>query len=235
MDTRYFSVARPTLTALEGVTFAANKGLYATGADAFATYDLTAGGRALGGVAGTANTFPYFSASNVVTLGSLTTAGRALLDDADNTAQRTTLGLGTIATQAASAIAVTGGTLYGLGGVQITGSTPTAAGSGLELSGGASASVQAYNRTGGAYIALNVDALTVNLRPAGVSRCLANANGIDVGGSVKPASYTVATVPSASTHGAGAVIYVSNESGGAVSAFSDGTNWRRVTDRAIVS
>lgn len=33
----------------------------------------------------------------------------------------------------------------------------------------------------------------------------------------------------------GATIYVSNESGGAVVAFSDGTNWRRVTDRAIVS
>ena len=48
-------------------------------------------------------------------------------------------------------------------------------------------------------------------------------------------SYTVATVPSASTAGAGATIYVSNESGGAVLAFSDGTNWRRVTDRAVVS
>lgn len=31
------------------------------------------------------------------------------------------------------------------------------------------------------------------------------------------------------------MIYVSNEAGGAVPAFSDGTNWRRVTDRAIVS
>lgn len=31
------------------------------------------------------------------------------------------------------------------------------------------------------------------------------------------------------------LIFVSNESGGAVPAFSDGTNFRRVTDRAIVS
>lgn len=46
-------------------------------------------------------------------------------------------------------------------------------------------------------------------------------------------SYTVAGLPSAAT--AGQMIYVSNESGGAVPAFSDGTNWRRVTDRAIVS
>jgi hypothetical protein len=46
-------------------------------------------------------------------------------------------------------------------------------------------------------------------------------------------SYTTTTLPSASI--AGAMIYVSNETGGAVPAFSDGTNWRRVTDRAIVS
>lgn len=46
---------------------------------------------------------------------------------------------------------------------------------------------------------------------------------------------TVATVPSASGLGGGAEIYVTNESGGAVLAFSDGANWRRVTDRAIIS
>ena len=47
------------------------------------------------------------------------------------------------------------------------------------------------------------------------------------------ATYTVATLPAATTPGL--MIYVSDESGGAVPAFSDGTNWRRVTDRAIVS
>ena len=45
-------------------------------------------------------------------------------------------------------------------------------------------------------------------------------------------SYTVAGVPAATT--AGGIIYVSNETGGAVLAFSDGTNWRRVTDRAVL-
>lgn len=235
MDTQAFSAFAPTIFALEGVTFAANQGLYSTGADAFDVYSLTAGGRALGGVAGTANTVPYFSASNVVSLASLTTAGRALLDDADNTAQRTTLGLGTIATQAASAIAVTGGTAFGLGGLQVTGSSVAAAGSGLEMSGGGSAAINAYNRTGSAYIGLSIDASVINLRPAGSNRCVVNANGISVTGSVTPSSFTVATVPSASTHGAGSVIYVSNESGGAVPAYSDGTNWRRVTDRTIIT
>lgn len=47
-------------------------------------------------------------------------------------------------------------------------------------------------------------------------------------------SYTVTTLPDATKWIAGQ-IYVSNESGGAVPAFSDGTNWRRVTDRAVVS
>lgn len=55
-----------TLTALAGVTVAADKLIYATGADAFSTTDLT-------------------------------TAGRAILDDASASAQRTTLGLGTSA------------------------------------------------------------------------------------------------------------------------------------------
>lgn len=47
-------------------------------------------------------------------------------------------------------------------------------------------------------------------------------------------TYTVATVPSAATYARG-LIYVSNETGGATVAFSDGTNWRRVQDLAIVS
>lgn len=46
-------------------------------------------------------------------------------------------------------------------------------------------------------------------------------------------SYTVATLPPATTPGQ--LIYVSNETGGATVAFSDGTNWRRVQDRAVVS
>lgn len=45
--------------------------------------------------------------------------------------------------------------------------------------------------------------------------------------------YTVATLPSAAD--TAQIIYVSNETGGATLAFSDGTNWRRVQDRAIVS
>jgi len=47
-------------------------------------------------------------------------------------------------------------------------------------------------------------------------------------------SYLVAEVPAAA-NSPNALIYVSDETGGGVPAFSDGINWRRVTDRAIVS
>ncbi len=48
-------------------------------------------------------------------------------------------------------------------------------------------------------------------------------------------SYTVAEVGALAATGPFHFVYVSNESGGAVPAFNDGVNWRRVTDRAIVS
>ena len=58
---------------------------------------------------------------------------------------------------------------------------------------------------------------------------------LDVAGPIRCGSSTVAALPPAPVSGAGASIYVSNESGGPVLAFSDGINWRRVTDRAVVS
>jgi hypothetical protein len=48
-------------------------------------------------------------------------------------------------------------------------------------------------------------------------------------------TYTVATLPTVPDVTAPGLIFVSDETGGAIPAFSDGTNWRRVSDRAIVS
>ena len=47
------------------------------------------------------------------------------------------------------------------------------------------------------------------------------------------AQFSVAGLPTVST--IGRMIYVTNETGGAVPAFLDGTNWRRMQDRAVVS
>lgn len=52
-------------------------------------------------------------------------------------------------------------------------------------------------------------------------------------GIARVAVYAVADLPTNLT--AAQIIYVSDEAGGAVLAFADGTNWRRVTDRAIVA
>jgi hypothetical protein len=46
-------------------------------------------------------------------------------------------------------------------------------------------------------------------------------------------SYTVASAPA--TAATGAMIYVTDEAGGAVPAFFDGSAWRRVTDRNVIS
>jgi hypothetical protein len=67
----------------------------------------------------------------------------------------------------------------------------------------------------------------------GINTTTPNANcAIDIEGVAKVKSYTVATVPTAVV---GGIIYVSDETGGATLAFSDGTNWRRTTDLAVVS
>lgn len=47
-------------------------------------------------------------------------------------------------------------------------------------------------------------------------------------------SYAVANVPAAAEW-EGSIIYVSDETGGATVAFSDGTDWRRLQDRAVIS
>ena len=48
-------------------------------------------------------------------------------------------------------------------------------------------------------------------------------------------SYTVAEANALSYLNTGDMIFVSNETGGATMAFYDGSDWRRVQDRAVIS
>ena len=55
-------------------------------------------------------------------------------------------------------------------------------------------------------------------------------------GDIKVPTYTVATAPSASSAGAGTLVFVSDgAAGSAILAFSDGTNWKRSDTGATIS
>jgi len=73
-----------------------------------------AGLQSISGLTTAANKMIYTTALDTYAVTDLTAAGRALLDDADATAQRTTLGLGTLSTQNANSVSVTGGTITGI-------------------------------------------------------------------------------------------------------------------------
>jgi hypothetical protein len=82
---------------------------------------------------------------------------------------------------------------------------------------------------------LKPDGTTLKLRLADDSAdAPLTAGHIAASGSVTFPSYTVATFPDAAAW-VRRIIYISDEAGGATMAFSDGTNWRRMADRAIVS
>jgi hypothetical protein len=72
-------------------------------------------------VSGTGVTVPngataivYADGTNVVAATNISSAGAALIDDASASAQRTTLGLGTIATQNSNSVTITGGSITGI-------------------------------------------------------------------------------------------------------------------------
>lgn len=60
------------------------------------------------------NILHYFTGTDTVGTTTLTTYGRSLIDDTDAAGARTTLGLGTIATQDASNVTITGGSINGI-------------------------------------------------------------------------------------------------------------------------
>lgn len=97
--------------------------------------------------------------------------------------------------------------------------------------------VGGFTFTGSDYRITNgsVDVINRHTPAVGTTRTVTEGGArFRTGGYVIPTS-TVAALPTGRGLVPGATLYVSNESGGACLAFCDGTNWRRVTDRAIVS
>lgn len=176
---------------------------------------------ALKSVTAAADKLPYFTGASSAAVTDLTAFARTLLDDALASDARTTLGLGTIATQNANNVTITGGSITGITDLALA-------------DGGTGASTAADART-------NLGLGTAAVKNTGTSGdAVPLLNGANTWAatqtfSVAPIlpSYAVAGLPAVGT--AGGMIFVTDETGGAVPAFSDGTNWRRVTDRAIVS
>jgi hypothetical protein len=69
---------------------------------------------ALAGVTSAADKVPYFTGTATADVATLTSFGRSLIDDADAAAARTTLGLGTMSTQNANNVSITGGSIDGV-------------------------------------------------------------------------------------------------------------------------
>jgi len=84
------------------------------------TISLSSSLSTIGALTPAANNIAYYNGGSTAALTSLTAYGRSIIATADAAAARTTLALGSIATQNANSVAITGGSLSGVSGSSLT-------------------------------------------------------------------------------------------------------------------
>lgn len=103
---------------------------------------------AIAGLTSAADKLPYFTGSGTAALTDFTTFGRSLVDDSDAATARSTLGLGTIATQNSNNVTISGGTISGITDIAVadggTGAS-TASGARTNLGVAIGSDVQAWD------------------------------------------------------------------------------------------
>ena len=168
---------------------------------------------AVGGTETTGTIFP--SAPETYDLGKTTRPYNNIYSKAINTTNLTT----------------TGAVVLSAGSLQITGTTVQIQNSGTcQIQPTGALTLKAFNCTGD--ITLNGNSTVTGLKTPFLNSDAVPRSYAD-GLIGKHAIYAVSSLPAASGRAA-TVVYVNDESGGATMAFSDGINWRRVQDRAIV-
>lgn len=122
------------------------------------------------------------------------------------------------------------------GTIRATGSTTPASGTGGEiLWNGSATQIISINRTTPAYQPLHLDGSTVLLKTSNTTRVTLQSSG-GVLFSTPPIlpSYTLATVPTASSFQWGQIV-ITDLAGGAEPCFSDGAAWRVGSTRAVAA
>jgi hypothetical protein len=123
---------------------------------------------ALAGLVSAADSLPYFTGLGTAALTTLSAFGRTVIDDADAATARTTLGLGTIATQAANSVAITGGSVTGITDLAVA-------------DGGTGTSTGSITGTGALTFAAGGTAQNVTLTPSTTGYVLLNGAAVGLG------------------------------------------------------
>lgn len=165
----------------------------------------------LAGLTTAADQLAYSTGADTWAVTAITAFGRSLIDDASATAARTTLGLGSIATQAANSVAITGGSITGITDIAVA-------------DGGTGASNAANARTNlGLVIGTDVQAQDAQLAAVAA---LTGVNGSFIrwtGAATAVMQAIIGTVSQSGGVPTGAIIEVGSNANGEYTKFADGT------------